>query len=162
MGSVSSPKQRESTKCAGCFNCLLRDVEAMKKSGTFTGTRAKLKRALLQLHPTEADPPDYILSEPADRGYVWNLIAYASYRLERFDEALVAAKNAVHFDPTNSGAWEIIGAVSWETGDPKAAAEAYAFAVSLCKPQETERLHTLRQNLTKVQQALNKKSNADK
>lgn len=93
------------------------EAEALVDQGEYRKA-LKVLRAMAQADPSDAD--------------VWNLMGYASRKLQKFDDASVYYANALKLDPRHLGALEYQGELYVETGAYTQAKANLKLLKSLC------------------------------
>ena len=73
----------------------------------------------------------YLKTEPANP-HAWNYLGFSYRKLKRFDEALVAYKQALAISPNHRGANEYLGELYLQTGKPAKARERLKVLDSAC------------------------------
>ncbi|MDJ0787675.1 MAG: tetratricopeptide repeat protein [Myxococcota bacterium] len=85
----------------------------------------------------------FVEKNPEDAD-AWNLLGYASRKLERFEKAEAAYDKALAIEPDHKGALEYRGELYLQTGRPDEARGALARLEALC-PSGCSELSTLRE-----------------
>ena len=110
------------------------EAERCDKAGDAEGRAvavAALRRELSELSRTAIADDARVLRASPDHLYALNDLAFAKYRLRKYDEAEALARRTIELEPRWGGAWDTLGCVMLARGDAAGARDAMDNAMKL-------------------------------